>query len=229
MNWNYIKQLSKNVLFDEFKTLDALVHRDEFKDTGTAGEQYTYRALWYYFQDNLFRNVYIRKKDGELTEIDLVAVSKKGIFVFESKNWDGHIYGDGRLAKWLVYYGKSKKYALSPIKQNNGHINALRYHFGEIVPPDKFFSIIIFSARCKLSLKNIDDNTVIVKRDKNYNSAIENVLRKIAQKNNDVLTVDEVAKLCRFFKKAQRPDDDIKQEHLRSLGVEPGNKKIAPH
>ena len=215
--WNYFKELSKNVFFDEFKPIDAIVHKNEFDNLGSSGEQYTYRALWYYFQDNLFRNVYIRKEDGDLTEIDLVAVGNRGIYVFESKNWSGHIYADGDCDKWLVYCGGKKNYPLSPVKQNEGHIRALQYHLGKLVPKNRFFSVIIFSARCKLSMKNINDNVTVVKRDWRYNDAIDKALRGISANSADFLSNADIEKICRFLKKAQRPDEEIREEHLRSL------------
>ncbi len=216
-HWKYIKELSKNVFFDEFKLIDVIAHKDEFDNLGSSGEQYTYRALWYYFRDNLFRNVYIRREDGKLTEIDLVGVGKTGIYVFESKNWSGQIYADGNRNKWVVYNGGKKSYPLSPVKQNEIHIEALRYHLGKIVPKDNFFSIIIFSARCKLSVKNIDKNVTIVKRDGEYNTALDKALNRVRKDANDVLSDADMEKISRFFKKAQRPDKEIRDEHLRSL------------
>ena len=34
------------------------------------------------------------KEDGETSEVDLIFITQKGIFVFESKNYSGWIFGD---------------------------------------------------------------------------------------------------------------------------------------
>ena len=214
-NLKYLLNLSKNTFFDEFKTIDKTTHKVEFKDTGTAGEQYTYRAIWYYFKENLFRNVYVRRENGKLTEIDLVGVGKKGIYVFESKNWDGHIYADGNRGKWLLYNQGVKKFVNSPIGQNLVHIKALRYHLNK-VPADRFFSVIIFSTRCKIDVKNIPENVVVVKRDSNDNIALDRALKTFSDKY-EILSDEEVGKICSFMRKAQRPDKKIRDEHLEAV------------
>lgn len=211
----YLLNLSKNAFFDEYKTIDKTTRKGEFTDTGTEGEQYTYRALWYYFKENLFRNVYVRREDGKLTEIDLVGVGKKGIYVFESKNWDGHIYADGGRKKWILYNHDTKKFVSSPIGQNLIHIKALKYHLNK-VPADRFFSIIIFSARCKIDVKNIPDNVVVTKRDSNYNIALDKALKTFSDKD-EIFSDEEVERICNFIRKAQRPDEKIRDEHLETV------------
>ena len=143
--------LIKNAVLDEFKIIDQLVNPEEFADTGKVGEQASYRALWFYFKDKLFRNVYLRDENGKLTEIDLVAVGKKGIYVFESKNYSGTICGSGKYKNWICYIGKKRINFYSPILQNYRHIKVLEHNFKDISDL-KFFSIIIFSARCNLKV-----------------------------------------------------------------------------
>lgn len=65
---------------------------------GKYGEKLTERKLNLI---NLFgrkgmtlKNIYIPKDDGETSEIDLVYITQKGIFVIESKNYSGWIFGN---------------------------------------------------------------------------------------------------------------------------------------
>lgn len=46
-------------------------------------------------------NLYIPKRDGTITEIDLIMLSQTGIYVFESKNYSGWIFGDEKSKKWM--------------------------------------------------------------------------------------------------------------------------------
>lgn len=204
-----------NTFFDAFKGIDQIVHADEFRDIGSAGEQFTYRALWYYFEDRLFRNVYLRDEKGELTEIDLLGVSKKGIYVFESKNYSGSIYGDGKRRDWLYYLGRKKYKFYSPILQNERHISVLKHVFKDLNPP--MFSVIIFSARCSLKLKNIPDSVVIVKRDGKDERELNKKMLALAEKHSEVLSDEQVDQMCDILRQSQRPDNMTKEEHLSRL------------
>lgn len=225
MNWRYIKDLLKNSFFEEFTGIDQIVNPDEYSDTGKVGEQMSYRALWYYFDNRLFRNIYIRNESGKLTEIDLVGVGRRGIYVFESKNYSGHIYGDGKYSKWLCYAGKKKYDFYSPILQNESHIKALRCYFDEVTPNVlHYFSVIIFSARCKVGVKNTGDS-IVLKRDTKYNDDLGKGLESAMKDYPEVLTDQEIEDLCVLLKKAQRPDDAVKEEHLNNV-IQSNNQKI---
>ena len=107
-----------------------------------------------------FRNLYLPKDNGETLEIDLVAISPRGIFVFESKNYDGRIYGNEQHPNWLQIIRKDithapRKYTFfNPIMQNSMHCR----HLGRILdnPALPIYSYIVFTNRCVL--KNIDYN-----------------------------------------------------------------------
>ena len=46
------------------------------------------------------KNIYIPKEDGGTSEIDLLFITPKGIFVIESKNYSGWIFGDEYSQYW---------------------------------------------------------------------------------------------------------------------------------
>ena len=48
------------------------------------------------------QNIYIPKGNGTTTEVDLLFITRKGIFIIESKNFSGYIFGDENRAKWTV-------------------------------------------------------------------------------------------------------------------------------
>ena len=43
---------------------------------------------------NIFQDLYIRKYNGNFSQIDLVAITKIGIIVFEVKDYKGWIFGN---------------------------------------------------------------------------------------------------------------------------------------
>ena len=70
-------------------------------DPGRKGEYLTFRCLKGLGEEHkLLTNVYLPKEDGTTTEIDLIMVSATGIYVFESKNYSGWIFGDEKSKFW---------------------------------------------------------------------------------------------------------------------------------
>ena len=81
-------------------------------------------------------------------QIDHVVISKYGIFVIETKNYNGLIVGKEYSDKWVQYLGKSKYYLYNPLYQNYGHIKVLQSMLN--LGKNSFISIICFSNRSKL-------------------------------------------------------------------------------
>jgi hypothetical protein len=68
---------------------------------------------------------------GGLTQIDHVVVSPFGIFVIETKNFSGWIFGSEKEAQWNVNYGRGSKRTIpNPLKQNFGHVCAVESLLG---------------------------------------------------------------------------------------------------
>ena len=101
-------------------------------------------------------DVLLKRPDGSTSQIDHIVVSRNGIFVIETKNYSGKIYGSDVSENWTEYfnwlshshfnYGShSKSYTFyNPVKQNQGHIHTLRIllaDFGKL----PIYSIIAFS------------------------------------------------------------------------------------
>lgn len=65
--------------------------------------------------------------DGALTsQIDHIVISKTGIFVIETKNYSGLIYGNENAEYWTQFIFRYKIQFRNPIKQNWSHIYALK-------------------------------------------------------------------------------------------------------
>ncbi|MCF1457093.1 MAG: NERD domain-containing protein [Shewanella sp.] len=85
--------------------------------------------------------------DEGTTQIDHVVVSPYGIFVVETKNYKGWIYGSAKQKQWTQkIYRHSSKFQ-NPLHQNYKHIKALQYHLN--VPEAKFQSVIVFVGSCQ--------------------------------------------------------------------------------
>ena len=61
------------------------------------------------------------------TQIDHIYFSTKGIFVIETKNYSGRIYGNENQTYWtqVLAYGETKNKLYNPVKQNDSHVGVL--------------------------------------------------------------------------------------------------------
>lgn len=76
----------------------------------------------------IFHDLYLKRYNGNFSQIDLVVATRVGIIVFEVKDYSGWIFGDGRYTQWtqVLAYGRQKYRLYNPIKQNNKHIADLK-------------------------------------------------------------------------------------------------------
>lgn len=90
----------------------------------------------------VFHNVYVTKNDGKKTQIDHVVISKYGIFVVETKNYSGWIFGSEEQKNWTQTFYKNQYSFYNPILQNRTHVRALQRLFNR---ETAIHSIIVFS------------------------------------------------------------------------------------
>lgn len=139
------------------------------QDRGKYGEYLVYKELKAYERDGgkfLF-NCYLPKDDGTTSEIDVILIHSTGVFVVESKNYSGWIFGNEKSRMWTqtLPNGKgrsTKERFYNPIMQNKTHIKWLKNKIGENVP---VYSIIAFSERCELKDVTVESEDVrVIKR-----------------------------------------------------------------
>lgn len=94
----------------------------------------------------LFKDVLLPTDKGT-TQIDHVLVSRFGIFVIETKNMKGWIFGKENQAKWTQQIYKHKSYFQNPVHQNFKHKRALEAVLD--VAPASVKSIVVFVGDAK--------------------------------------------------------------------------------
>lgn len=92
------------------------------------------------------------------TQIDHVVVSNYGIFVIETKNYKGWILGNEFDDYWTQVIFKRKEKFFNPVKQNYGHIQALKDTLGEYGGVN-YVSIVAFTTKADLK---VNTNTEVV-------------------------------------------------------------------
>jgi hypothetical protein len=113
----------------------------------------------------IFHDLYLKKANGEFSQIDLVVAAKSGIIVFEVKDYSGWIFGNGQHREWtqVLAYGQEKYRFYNPIIQNNRHITEIRKKLKQFenIP---FYSVVLFYGDCVLKdISFVPDGTFLVK------------------------------------------------------------------
>ncbi|MFC4994951.1 nuclease-related domain-containing protein [Rubritalea tangerina] len=118
---------------------------------GWFGEKAVDRALKRLPTDSytIYHDIYLPRPDGKgTTQIDHLAVSRFGIFVIETKNYQGWIFGSERQRNWTQSIYKKKYKFQNPLHQNKLHINALAALLE--LNTNKFHNLIYFVGECTL-------------------------------------------------------------------------------
>lgn len=88
-----------------------------------------------------FHNLLLPTPDGS-TQIDHVFLSKFGVFVLETKNMKGWIFGSEDQASWTQQIYKTKTSFQNPLRQNFKHCKALESLL--LLSADSVFSVVVF-------------------------------------------------------------------------------------
>ncbi len=93
-------------------------------------------------QYHLFHDLYLPRPDGKgTTQIDHIVVSSFGVFVIETKNYKGWIFGDEKHRQWTQQVYRKKSRFQNPLHQNQLHVRAL---MGFLALPESAFRSVIF-------------------------------------------------------------------------------------
>ena len=189
--------------------IDKIRHPKEWKDQGSSGEQIVYKTLINQIhipENQILRNVYIPTADGKTSEIDLLVVSKKGILVFECKNYAGNIYGDAKHTKWIQYLGKKKSYFYNPFMQNRTHVKHLKKYlekYGDI----PMVPMVTTITRGNWKVKNCSSEDYLL----GYNSHLKNIY---ADMSDSELMAQHFKAIMAKLQPLSRPDESVRQEHI---------------
>lgn len=113
---------------------------------------------------------------NKTSQIDHVVVSNYGIFVIETKNYKGWIIGNEFDDNWKQVIYKRKEKLHNPIKQNYGHIQALKEVFSD-VPDINYISIVAFTTKADLKVTTKTDVVYTI-----------NLPKTIKKYNNETIT-----------------------------------------
>lgn len=135
------------------------------RDTGQHGEYLIAYALKHgrlKGKYRIFQNLYIPTANGT-TEIDILLLHEKGLFVIESKNYQGSIFADPQNRNWMQVIKKQPYGFFNPIRQNQIHIHALAQYLN--IPTEHCTSLVVFSNKSRVTiLPHTYPQTFVIRR-----------------------------------------------------------------
>ena len=120
---------------------------------GRNGERYIAKLLQELPEGYNCLHDLLLKYEGYTVQIDHVVISEYGVFVIETKNFRGTIYGSAEIKRWVQINKGKKRRFYSPIIQNNRH----RFVISRIckLPIEKVIPITVFVGKCELHLEDV--------------------------------------------------------------------------
>ncbi|WP_025652677.1 MULTISPECIES: nuclease-related domain-containing protein [unclassified Psychrobacter] len=152
---------------------------------GILGETVINVAMWLKLEKDVYHrlnNVTLPLPNGGSTQIDHVIVSIYGIFVIETKNYKGWIFGNEKQRQWTQAFPNGRKYKFqNPLRQNYLHIKTL----ADLLELEMsyFHSMIAFIGECELKT-----------RDELPEHVLTNGMASYVKKKQDKLLTDEEVK-----------------------------------
>lgn len=151
---------------------------------GILGETVINVATWLKLEKGVYHrlnNITLPLAKGGSTQIDHVIVSIYGIFVIETKNYKGWIYGNEKQQQWTQVFPNGRKYKFqNPLRQNYLHIKTLADLLDLEI--SYFYSMIAFIGECELKTRDELPEHVLK----------GGVISYIKNKQNEILTEVEV-------------------------------------
>lgn len=187
------------------------------KVSGDIGEYITKYYLKASTDAIILRDVFIKTDEGNTSQIDIVMIGNKGVYVIEVKSYDNaNIYGNGKNRTWYYYLGGKRYDIYSPVIQNRNHIKHLKNllkDFGDI----PFFSgVVILCNDIKVENINADlQNTYEFVCDSM--PSLSRALNLVTENKPCVLSEQTKQEISKFIQANQIKDKQARKEHIEKI------------
>jgi hypothetical protein len=130
----------------------------------------------------IYNDFYLPLDDGTTTQLDHVIVSPYGVFVVETKNYEGWIFANAKSAKWTQTIYKKKSQFQNSIRQNYHHRCAIANVLG--IPVEYIIGVVAFTGGCEFKTE-IPEGVVYSRRAAEYIRTFS----KVILKDEDVVAI----------------------------------------
>jgi restriction system protein len=172
---------------------------------GWLGEKMTTFGMWLKLDSNIYRRVHnvILPASNGTTQIDHILISTYGLFVIETKNMNGWIFGSAEQETWTQQFFKRKFKFQNPLRQNYRHTRCLGEFLG--LNHDLLHSVVFFIGDARLKT-TLPDNVLT----EGLSSYVKSFTRPI-------LTPARVAEIEHQLQALKAGSTVNRSEHLESL------------
>ena len=184
---------------------------------GLNGEYSLYQYLQHFetFGCKFLFNLYVPRENGKTSEIDVIMFHSKGLFVIESKNYSGWIFGNENNKQWTqtLPVGRRRSHKerfYNPIMQNATHIRAVRKYIDATIP---IYSVIAFSDKCTLKDVTVKSNVIVT-----YYSDLQREIKlKLSEISNYSMTSELLNETYNKLLQYADADNYTKIQHIYNI------------
>ena len=171
---------------------------------GEKGEKTTTRLLNQLPKNNymVLNDIFIQ--NGKYySQIDHIVISKSGIFVIETKNYTGLIFGEESDYQWTQMIGNNYKVKIiNPVRQNLNHIRTL----SALLPKTEYHSIIVMG---KNASPQVHSSVPVINHDM--------LLSTITRHRKAVLTINEMKQIYDTIIKNNITSEKARKKYIKQL------------
>lgn len=151
----------------------------------------------------IFHDLVLKTPDGS-TQIDHLVLSTTGIFVIETKNMSGWIFGGDKQRRWTQTIYKRKSKFQNPIHQNYKHVKAVQ----SLLSTDLrvMFNLVVFVGDAKFKT-SMPANVLKIKE----------LLPYIHSKTQGLLSTKDIDRYASIIVRAITENPISEKEHLKNV------------
>ncbi|MFT6631871.1 MAG: hypothetical protein ACJAS4_001832 [Bacteriovoracaceae bacterium] len=183
---------------------------------GWVGEKKATFAMWLSLDKEVykrFHDVIIPASNGT-TQIDHILVSKYGIFIIETKNKGGWIFGSEEQAKWTQTFHRKKYSFQNPLRQTYRQKKIL----AEFLPVDEsnIHTVVFFVGSCKFKTQ-LPSNVL--------KSGLGRYIKRFVE---PCLSEDEVHIIVKKLEQHNSKSELSTKDHVRSFKERLSSSTVCP-
>jgi len=183
---------------------------------GWFGEKKTAFNMWVSLNSNIyhrFHDVIILTNNGT-TQIDHILISEYGIFIVETKNLQGWIFGSEKNAKWTQTLAGNKYPFQNPLRQTYRQKKVLAEFLN--ISDSMIYDVVFFVGDCKL------------KTEMPSNVLVSGLGRYIKRFKSIILSKLEVDKITEQIHRYKQESNLSTKDHIRSLRERHNSTTVCP-
>lgn len=164
----------------------------------------------------VLKDILIKSSNNSTSQIDEIILSEYGIFVIETKNYKGWIFGNEKSENWTQIIFKERYNFRNPVKQNWSHIYALKNILSNF-PNIKYFPIVVFTG--DVTLKKIESSIPVI-----YDNQINNTIKSLSSEK--CISLKELMQIKSTLEFSEIKEKIIKKEHIKTIKRKIINDKL---